>query len=490
MDQVHVVRHKVLVEGRSQRAVARELGLARVTVRKYLEEAVPMRAETAPRGRPVWDVIGPRVDAVLAASAQWTGGKQQLTATRLHELLVAEGHRVGVTLVKEAVAERKRQRREVFVPLTYRPGDLAEVDFFEVLVDIDGTRRKAWLFLMRLMYSGRDFAWIYERQDQVSFLDGHVRAFAHFDGVPGRIAYDNLRAAVVRILVGGERALTPRFAALASHYLVEPCFCRPGEGHDKGGVEARGKAVRRQALVPIPSAPTLDAINQALLARMDARLETGRDVAGQTIGTRFAEEMPLFRLLPLPFVAEATTIGTVSPRGLVRLEGAVYSVPCRWAGLDLVARIGATTVTIVGRDGTRILHPRKRFGQRSIDYRHYLPELARKPQAVRQVLPELLRDLGAPFSAVWDHFQSAHSPREAARLFAKVLGQLDTRGFDVIVPALEAALRTGTPVLLALTPGAAALAALDADAVPLPLRGLEISSGCAADYDGWLMEAI
>ncbi|HLG54061.1 MAG TPA: IS21 family transposase [Vicinamibacterales bacterium] len=490
MDQVHVIRHKVLVDGRSQRQVAKEFGISRVTVRKYVEEAVPIRKESAPRARPVWEKVSARVDALLAESAQWTGGKQQLTATRLHELLVAEDHRVGVTLVKEAVAEWKRRRREVFVPLTYRPGDLAEVDFFEVLVDLDGTRRKAWLFLMRLMYSGRDFAWIYERQDQVSFLDGHVRAFAHFDGVPGRIAYDNLRAAVVRILVGGERALTPRFAALASHYLVEPCFCRPGEGHDKGGVEARGKAVRRQALVPIPSAPTLDAINQALLARMDARLETGRDVAGQTIGTRFAEEMPLFRLLPLPFVAEATTIGTVSPRGLVRLEGAVYSVPCRWAGLDLVARIGATTVTIVGRDGTRILHPRKRFGQRSIDYRHYLPELARKPQAVRQVLPELLRDLGAPFSAVWDHFQSAHSPREAARLFAKVLGQLDTRGFDVIVPAMEAALRTGTPVLLALTPGAAALAALDADAVPLPLRGLEISSGCAADYDGWLMEAI
>ena len=86
------------------------------------------------------------------------------------------------------------------MPLTYRPGDLAEVDFFEVLVDVDGTRRKAWLFLMRLMYSGRDFARIYERQDQISFLVGHVRAFAHFDGVPARVAYDNLRAAVVRII--------------------------------------------------------------------------------------------------------------------------------------------------------------------------------------------------------------------------------------------------------------------------------------------------
>ena len=275
MDQVHVVRHKVLVEGRSQRAVARELGLARVTVRKYLDQAAPARkAEAAPRPRPVWDAVAERVQALLAESVRWTGGKQRLTATRLHELLVAEGHRVGVTVVKDAVAEWKRQRREVFVPLTYRPGDLAEVDFFEVLVDVDGTRRKAWLFLMRLMYSGRDFAWIYERQDQISFLDGHVRAFAHFDGVPARVAYDNLRAAVVRILVGGARTLTPRFAALASHYLLEACFCRPGEGHDKGGVESRGKAVRQQALVPIPVGPTLAAINATLLAQMDARLDT------------------------------------------------------------------------------------------------------------------------------------------------------------------------------------------------------------------------
>jgi transposase len=151
------------------------------------------KAEAGPRSRPVWDAVAARVQALLADSVRWTGGKQRLTATRLYGLLLTEGLHIGVTLVKDAVAEWKRQRREVFVPLTYRPGDLAEVDFFEVLVDLDGTRRKAWLFLMRLMYSGRDFAWVYERQDQISFLDGHVRAFAHFESVPARVAYDNLR---------------------------------------------------------------------------------------------------------------------------------------------------------------------------------------------------------------------------------------------------------------------------------------------------------
>ena len=488
MDQVHVVRHKVLVEGRSQRAVARELGLARVTVRKYLDRRRPRGTRSRRRGRGrCGRRSAPRVEALLAESVRWTGGKQRLTATRLHALLRAEGHAVGVTMVKDAVAEWKRQRREVFVPLTYRPGDLAEVDFFEVLVDIDGTRRKAWLFLMRLMYSGRDFAWIYERQDQISFLDGHVRAFAHFDAVPARVAYDNLRAAVVRILVGGARTLTPRFAALASHYLLEACFCRPGEGHDKGGVESRGKAVRQQALVPIPVGPTLAGINAALLAQMDARRDTPRDATGQTIGDLFTEEQRQCRpradaICPGGNDAGHRDAACVDPTRRRRVLGGT-----RWAGLDVVVRVGATTLTIVGRDGSRVTHLRKRFGQRSIDYRHYLAELARKPQAVRQVLPDLLRDLGAPFPAIWDQLQAAHGPREAARLFAKVLGQLETHGAAVVVPALTLALAAGTPLLLALTPARSASGRVAPDTVPAPLRDIDVASGCAADYDGWLL---
>ncbi len=149
---------------------------------------------------------------------------------------------------------------------------------------------------------------------------------------------------------------------------------------------------------------------------MDARLDTTRDAAGQTIRARFAEEQRLFRRASSAIVPEATTLATVTPRALVRLEGAAYSVWTRWAGLDLVVRVGANTVTIVRRDDTHVRHPRKRFGERSIDYRHYLIELARKPQAGRQVLPDLLRDLGAPFPAIWDRLHAAHGPREAARL--------------------------------------------------------------------------
>ena len=215
MDQVHVVRHKVLVEGQAIRRVAREMGIARNTVRKYLEQPEPVRLEKEARARPVSEKVGPRIEALLAEAPRWTGGKQRLTAARLHQMLRAEGFDVGVTTVKEAVAEWKRRRREVFVPLVYPAGDLAEVDFFEVLVELAGAMVKAWMFVMRLMHSGRDFAWLYLRQDQPSFLDGHVRAFAHFGCVPQRIAYDNLKAAVAKILVGSERQLAGRFSRKA-----------------------------------------------------------------------------------------------------------------------------------------------------------------------------------------------------------------------------------------------------------------------------------
>ena len=91
--------------------------------------------------------------------------------------------------------------------------------------------------------------------------------------------------------------------------------------------------MRRQELVPIPGAPTLSAIDAAQLARLDARLDTktrhGRpdgDMAGQMIAVRFTEKRQ-FWAAPTPCAPKATTPATVSARALVRLDGAVYSVP-------------------------------------------------------------------------------------------------------------------------------------------------------------------
>ena len=483
MDQVYVIRHKVLVEKRSVRSVARDLGVSRNTVRRYVDGAQPGVRASVGRTCPVKEALWPRVEQMLTEAPKWTGGKQRLTSVRLHQLLVAEGHRIGERTVREMIAEWKRRRAEVFVPLVYKPGDLGEVDFFEVLVDVDGKRQKAWMFVMRLMYSGRDFVWVYPRQDQVAFLDGHVRAFEHFGFVPHRLAYDNLKPAVSRILVGSERELTARFLALATHYLFEASFARPRTGHDKGGVESRGKGIRWQHLVPIPAGDDLRAISTALLERVDAQAQSKRGADGHTVAERFVDEAA--RMLPLPatpFRAASFHHTEPSRRSLVQLAGAAYSVWSDWVKRPVKAFVGVDEVEIIGPDSRVVVHPRQPFGGRAVDYRHYLPELAKKPQAVRQVADELIRDLGPPFDALWRHLSDERGPKQAARTFAHVLRSVVELGQRVTAERVERALASGEPVLLALRPSEPA-PSMTIDVLPARLREIHVAVGRAADYD-------
>jgi hypothetical protein len=328
------------------------------------------------------------------------------------------------------------------------------------------------------MYSGRDFGWLYPRQDQVCFLDGHVRAFAHFDAVPHRLVYDNLRSAVRRMLIGSERELTLRFAALANHYLFEPCFARPATGHDKGGVEARGKGIRWQHLVPIPAGPNLESMSRELLARLDRQAGQGPNLA------RFEEERGL--MLPVPersFRAARVELVGTTRRSLAKVEGAVYSIPCEWAGRDVTAYVGVDTIDLELPDGSHVIHPRQRFGGRSVDYRHYLPELARKPQAIRQVASELMTQLGEPFATIWRQLVDASGPKDAARQFARVLERVVADGLDVVVARLRRALDEDVPLALALARPVAPSSAVTLDALPASLADIEVVAGSAADYD-------
>jgi transposase len=485
MGQVHVIRHKVLREGRSVRQVARELGVSRNTIGRYLQQAEPVRTRRA-RARPVWERIKPRLDELLAEWEPRTTAKQRLTGTRLQRQLVAEGYAIGTTLVRQYLRERRRQRQEVYIPLIHRPGEEAQVDFFEVTVELDGQWVKAWEFLLRLMYSGREFAWLYERCDQLAFLDGHVRAFAYLGGVVRRAVYDNLKPAVRRI-VGAQRVLSERFLALVSHYLFEPDFARVGEGHDKGGVESRGKTIRLQHLTPVPRGANLAAVSQALLLDLEQAFSARRNRDGRCASELWAQERA--RLLPLPaapFVVSRMTPVEVSSQALVKVEGACYSAPSRWARLQATAYIDVDQIRLVCMNES-VTHPRVRPGGRKVFYRDYLPELARKPKAVRQVAPELVAELGEPWGGVWRLLSSVHGEREAARVLARLLGAVCQHGEDKVARALAAALneqRVGL-VDLACDDGLPP----PAITVPAALAGYVVEAGRAADYDHLLLAA-
>jgi transposase len=101
MQTVHVIRHKALVEGLSVRQVARQLGLSRTTVYKYLEITEPSRVAHSPRPRPVLDATASRIDALLAEWHARTTAKQRLTAARVHRQLLTEGYAISDRSVRQ-----------------------------------------------------------------------------------------------------------------------------------------------------------------------------------------------------------------------------------------------------------------------------------------------------------------------------------------------------------------------------------------------------
>src|SRR5499427_1321594 len=482
MQTVHIVRHKVLVEGVSVQQVARDLGLSRTTVYKYLEVPIPGRVEATSRRHPVVGAASSRIDALLAEWHSRTTTKQRLPAARLHRQLLTEGYTISDRSVRQYIRQKKLQAAEVFVPLSYRPGELAEVDFFDVVVEERGQQRHAWKFLMHLMYSGYDFAWLYDRCDQLALLDAHVRAFAYFGGVPQRIAYDNLTPAV-RKIVGSERVLTERFAALATHYLFEACFARPGEGHDKGGVESRGKTIRLQPLTPIPAGDSLQAIAGATLSEVGAASRTRVHATGQTVGELFQAERPRLRTLPaVAFDARRTQCLLVNNRAMVQIEGAKYSVPSTWAGRTITAAIGVEEICLSWQGETHVYTKQPR-GAKVITYRHYLPELARKPQALRQVAPALLPELGEPYQTLWDMLAQTHGEREAARVVAKLVAAIVAHGEGAVTTTLTQGMQREEADLHPVHAQLEAVPLPTQIAVPERLAGYEVEAGKASDDD-------
>jgi transposase len=375
------IRRSVVIEELSRRETARLLHHSRKTVAKALAHSVPpgYRRE-APYPCPVLEPYQAVIDGWLEEDRK-RPRKQRHTAWRVWERLRDErGFTGSVRTVRRYVRKWREKGQEVFFPLVFDPGEECQVDWGRGWAVIGGQEREICLFCMRQCYSTGSFARAYEREVQEGLQDGHERGFGFFQGVPRRLAYDNLGAVVKEVGPGRQRELTEWFLGLKSHYLFETRFCNVGQGHEKGHVENLVKHVQRTFLTPLPEVASLEELNahleQACRKDLDRR---ARD--GKTRRQLLAEEQERFLPLPaapLPACRQATPFA--SKMSLVRFENNDYSVPVRWARHPCLVQGYLDRVAISVR-GEVVAEHKRLWGEGgyALNWRHYVPLLERKP---------------------------------------------------------------------------------------------------------------
>ena len=440
------IRRRVLVDGLSKRAACRAYDLHWDTLTKILEHPEPPGyRRTAPRPRPKLDPFLGVLHQILEDDRK-APRKQRHTARRIFERLRDEhGYTGGLTIVKQAVAAWRTRSAEVFVPLAHPPGE-AQVDFGTAEVLLEGQPTTVALFVMTLPYSDAIFVCAFPRECTEAFLEGHVRAFAFFGGVPRRISYDNSRIAVARITGSRSRKVTDAFFRLKSHHLFESHFCLVRRPNEKGHVETLIGFARRSFLVPVPVVHGgFEALNADLRRRCRedlARRPWGKPASKAGL---LAEEQPV--LLPLPgesFVAARVESRWVDSLSLVSFDANQYSVPTEFAHHHVTVVASVDSVRIVAGDRVAAVHARCWDRERVFyDPVHYLAVLERKPGALDFAAPLQGWELPVCFGVLRRRLE-AEFGGPGTRQFIKILRLLEGASPGELTRAVERALELGT----------------------------------------------
>jgi transposase len=207
MAQIEDIRKLYFMEGLSVREIHRRTGMHRDTISKYLsmdEPKPPKYNQTTEREHPVLGPYIPMIQHILETD-KTRHRKQRHTGTKIFETIKKEGYDGGYTTLTDYLRKEYKKQKEAFLPLEFELGAYAEVDWTDAYFNLKGKETIAHIFVMKLRGSGGFYVVAYPFEKQEAFFDGHIKCFEFMQGVPYKIAYDNLKTAVKKVVQGSNR---------------------------------------------------------------------------------------------------------------------------------------------------------------------------------------------------------------------------------------------------------------------------------------------
>jgi transposase len=388
---IHEIIRRVRA-GQSDRAIQADLGVHRVTVKRYrqwateqnllegelpdLEQLQELLDRTLPQNAPPQNASSVEPYREMVERLRQEG----VEIKAIHERLQERGYEGHYQSVWRFVQRLEGPQTKATVRVERPPGDEAQVDFGYAGRMIDpatGQLRRSWGFVMTLAYSRHQYVEFVFDQKVGTWLECHRHAFEFFGGVPQRVVIDNLKAAILRAC-WDDPQVQQSYRECAEHYgfLIAPN--RPRTPEHKGKVEQGGvHYVTRNFLGG--REPTL--ITQA---NRDVRTwcltTAGERVHGTTKEqplTRFEVERDQLQPLPnTPYDMGEWKVLKLHRDCYVVFNGAYYSAPFTHIGHQLRVRGGNKQVRIYTMDYQLLAtHERaERSGERQTHPRHLPPE--------------------------------------------------------------------------------------------------------------------
>lgn len=262
------------------------------------------------------------------------------------------------------------------------PGKQSQSDWThctELNIRISGQPYPHMLFHFMLPYSRWETAFISHSESFDNLTSGYMKAAAELGRVPKDHRTDNLTAAVNNH--GNRHVFNHRWECFLKHYDVTPSKNNAGKSNENGSVEKSHDLLKNALDQALRLRGSRDFVSVAEYEKFIRRILDQRNKKRRE---RLSEEMQVMNPLPERDWNDPTEESTtVTASSIVCIQNATYSVPARLIGRKLKALIYPETIRLfLNSTRTLVLElPRLNAGQRKINYRHVIAQLARKPGA-------------------------------------------------------------------------------------------------------------
>jgi transposase len=348
------IRRLVLVEGRSQREVARLTGLARDTVARAVASEAPPRYARAPAGS--------KLDPFRDWICEQLQSDPTIPSLRLREIAAELGYSGGKTIFDDYVREVRPRFlvKRTFQRTVYRPGELVQCDLWEPREPVTvehGQTRRGWVVTAELCWSRVVAGALVFSKEAPDILWGLGRCLERIGALPQKLVWDREGA----IHAGGGRP-TDVFAGFCGQLGVGWIILDAGDAQAKGVLERSHRFMRtnfepgRRFANPLDFQLQLD----GWCDRVNRRVHrTIRAVPAE----RLADEQDRMRSLPATMPdCDRRQVVRVSQQPYLRVDRNDYSIDPAFAGRRVEVRVSQTEVSAVVLDsGELACRHRRRF---------------------------------------------------------------------------------------------------------------------------------